>query len=75
MVGTDGHFYKYHPEQVTWHQARDTCQKEGASLAMEKTYTTHSYLRNNYGDKTEMWIGVSDEVCCLILVGYFLVTY
>ena len=74
-MGTDGHFYRYHPEQVTWHQARDACKKEGASLAMEKTWTTHNFLRSNYGDKTkygEMWIGISDEVSGLVGESAFL---
>ena len=62
VAGTDGFFYKFHAETVTWHAARDACAKEGASLAMEKTDATHTFLRTNYGDKNEMWIGVSDEV-------------
>jgi len=57
--GTDGNYYKFHLEQLTWHAARDICDKEGAFLAMEKTVATHSYIMQSY--QKNMWIGVTDK--------------
>jgi len=58
-AGTDGNSYKFHSERLTWDAAEDVCAAEGASLAMEKTDATHSYIKQTY--QTKMWIGVTDK--------------
>jgi hypothetical protein len=60
-AGDDSLLYKFHPESLTWHEARDACVQEGAHLVMETSDVIRKYVYTKFGDRGEMWIGVSDE--------------
>ena len=61
VFGDDGNWYKFHPERLTWHNAYDTCMREGAHLVMEKSARIHNYVKAEFVFKIGMWIGLSDE--------------
>ena len=61
VFGDDGNWYKFHPERLAWHDARDACVREGAHLVMETSARIHNYVKAKFGHKSYMWIGLSDE--------------
>lgn len=59
-----GHHYKFYPEELTWHEARQRCERAGGHLAVVDSASENGFLARlvEEGKWLDAWIGITDEV-------------
>jgi hypothetical protein len=59
---SDRHRYCQIPYPLPWHSAQEFAEKVGGSLVVIGDATENKWIVDTFGDETEFWIGLTDEV-------------
>ena len=60
----NGHSYKYYDEEVTWSQAKSSCEALGGHLVIIGGYSENAFVGGLIAasSRSDAWIGLTDEV-------------